>query len=676
MTTDHIQMPAVAPLVRYLADGAQTMFAYPFPVFTAADIAVYFDGARQYGGYAISGAGETDGGAVTFDEAPADGVVVMIERRVAIARVTDFLEGGDFSARAINNELDYLTGAIQQVNRDQSPMLRYSDDEEPGDVYMSPKATRANKALGFDADGNPVAVSLEGAMAQPSFTASGTGADMRTSHDKFSDMISVKDFGAVGDGLTDDTLAIQQALAAHNSVFVPEGTFLVTATITVGPGQALFGAGQASIIKAQSDAFVTIEIPANRASIRNLRIENGLCGIKLFGRDAECTQNSVTDVQIYGAATGILLDGYDDTNKPCYWNNFARVLVEQPTMHGVHLIRTGAGDTPNANRFYAVRVYSKTASTTGSGFYVEDGALNNSFVDCEANMNGATAHSCFRAGAGASKTLIVNFLSESTDGVPNVRLDSGSAETAIINLTATSDGPAIDDASGGDYDAVNAGYPDSNRLRKTVVTDLKATLMRYDTEFIDTPGVVSLDLSHSVHIVNATSGAITVELPDAADAPGVEMTVKKVDSTANIVTITEDGGPGPDGLELQLGGYNDFATVISNGTAWYIKSSNRMAGNTRYADTTGTYQIDMAVDTYLISSYGGAVTAQLPPANAAKAIGRTITIKKTDGSGNAVTVTEQGGAGPDQSSQALSSQYKAITVLSNGAQWYILNRLS
>lgn len=674
--TDHIQMPAVAPLVRYLADGTQDAFAYPFPAFTATDIAVYFDGARQYSGFAISGAGDTAGGAVTFDDAPAAGIVVMIERRLAIERVTDFLEGGDFSARAINNELDYLIGAIQQVNRDQAPMLRYSDDEEPGDVAIPAKSARANKALGFDADGNPVAVSLAGSMAQPSYTATGTGADMRTSHDKFSDMISVKDFGAVGDGLTDDTLAVQQALAAHNTVFVPEGTFLVTATITVGPGQALFGGGQASIIKASSDSFVTIEIPANRASIRNLRIENGLAGIKMFGRDAECTQNSVTDVQIVGAATGIVLDGYNDTNKPCYWNNFARVLVEQPTLHGVHLIRTGAGDTPNANRFHAVRVYSKTAPTTGSGFYVEDGALNNSFVDCEANVNGPTAHSCFRVGDNASKTLIINFLSESTDGVPNVKLDSGSSETAIMNLTATSDGPAIDDDSGGDYDAVNAGYPDSNRLRKTVVTDLKATLMRYDSEFIDTPGTVALDLSHSLHIVNATSGAITVELPDAADAAGVEITVKKVDSTANIVKITEDGGPGPDGTELQLGGYNDFATVISNGANWYIKSSNRMAGNTRYADTTGTYQIDMAVDTYLISSYGGAVTAQLPPANAAKAIGRTVTIKKTDSSGNAVTVTEQGGNGPDQSSQALSSQYRAITVLSNGSQWYILNRLS
>ena len=31
--TEHIKMPDVAPLVRYLADGAQTQFTYPFPIF-------------------------------------------------------------------------------------------------------------------------------------------------------------------------------------------------------------------------------------------------------------------------------------------------------------------------------------------------------------------------------------------------------------------------------------------------------------------------------------------------------------------------------------------------------------------------------------------------------------------------------------------------------------------
>ncbi|MCB1782375.1 MAG: hypothetical protein KDI13_00115 [Alphaproteobacteria bacterium] len=61
-------------------------------------------------------------------------------------------------------------------------------------------------------------------------------------------------------------------------------------------------------------------------------------------------------------------------------------------------------------------------------------------------------------------------------------------------------------------------------------------------------------------------------------------------------------------------------------------------------------------------------------ANAAEAVGRTITIKKTDVSANAVTVTEQGGSGPDLSSQALSSQYSAITVVSDGGQWWIVGK--
>lgn len=674
MPTEHIKMPDVAPLVRYLADGAETEFEYPFPIFASEDIAVYFDGARQFSGFDVAGAGATEGGAVTFDVPPADGVVVMIERRMPLERLTDFIEGGDFSSRAINNELDFLIAALQQVGRDQAPMLRYSDDEEPGAVTLPAKTQRANRVLGFDGDGDPVAVSAEGTMAAPDFTASGTGAETRTSADKFSDLISVKDFGAVGDGLTDDTLAIQQALAAHDAVFVPEGTFLITAPVTVAASQSLFGAGQKSVIKCGSTAFNAIEIPEGYARIDNLRVEAGAAGIKLWGRDSECVQNNISNVVISGAATGILLDGYNDTNKPCYWNNFSNILIDAPGAIGVHLVRTGAGDTPNANRFDKVRVYSHGAGTTGGGFYVEHGAFNNAFTDCEANVNGATAQYCFRIGAGSNKTLLVNLLTESSNGVPNVKLDAGSQETVIINLTSESDGAAIWDLSGGAYSALNAGYPEKNSFRKTAVTDLKATLMRFDTEFIDAPGTADLDLSHSVHIVDASGGPITVNLPAATDAPGVEMTIKKKDGTSNIVTVDEDGGDGPDGSPLQLGGEDDYVTVLSNGAEWFITSSNRMAGNTRFADTTGTYNIDMAVDTYLISSFGGAVTAQLPPANAAKAAGRTITIKKTDSSANAVTVTEQGGSGPDQSSQSLATQYKAITVVSNGANWFVVSK--
>ncbi len=675
MTTEHIKMPAVTPVVRYTANGAQTVFAYPFPIFASEDLAVFLDGAGQVSGFAITGAGNTAGGNVTFDAAPASGVTVTLERVLPIERVTDFLEGGDFSAQSINNELDYLVAAIQQVERDNDTALQYGDHETPGMTQLPDKAVRLNKALGFDGNGDPVAVSLAGSMAPPDFTATGTGAATRTSSDKFSDLISVKDFGAVGDGLADDTLAIQQALAAHDTVFIPNGTYLITNTISLAAKQALIGAGQKAVIKCQADTFNAIELPEGFCTIQNLRIESGDIAIKLFGDTAECVQNSVSDVQIIGAKTGIQLDGYTDTNKPCYWNNFARILIEQPITHGVHLTKSGAGDTPNANRFHAVRVYSKGAATTGSGFYIEHGSLNNAFVDCEANVNGPTADSCFRLGAGSSKTMLVNLLTESSNLVPNVKLDTGSVETSIINLSAQSDGAAIDDSSSGNYDAYNAGSPEKNTLRKTVISDLKATLMRFDTEFIDVAGTTAIDLSHSVHIVNATNGAITIELPLASTAAGAEITVKKVDNTSNIVTVSENGaGPGPDGKDLQLGGANDYATIISNGSAWYIKSSNRLSGNTRFFDGTGTYDIDMAVDIYLVSSFGGALTTRLPPANAVQAVGRTVTIKKTDNSVNAVTVSEQGGSGPDQANQSLASQYSAITVVSDGGQWFIVSK--
>ncbi|MDB5491197.1 MAG: hypothetical protein JWO78_1046 [Micavibrio sp.] len=671
--TAHIKMPDVIPVVRYLADGEQSVFTYPFPIFASEDLRVSFDGAEQAFGFGVAGSGDTAGGSVTFEIAPASGVIVTIARVLPLERVTDFIEGGDFSARAINNELDYLTASVQQVSRAQGLMLGYGDAENPGVTTLPDRALRANKALGFDGDGNPVAVSLAGAMAAPDFTAVGTGAATRTAADKFSDLVSVKDFGATGDGLSDDRLAFQKALAAHDSVFVPNGVYLISGTVSVGERKALLGAGQKSVIRAQSNDFAAIELPAGYARVQDLRIEGGAHGILLNGRTGPCVQNNICDVTVWQATVGVTLDGYNDTNWPCYWNNFARVLVAQPSLHGVHLKKSGAGDTPNANHFHACRVYSLSADIAGAGFYVEHGAFSNSFIDCEANVKG-TALACFRLGAHSSKTLLINPFAESNNGVPNVQLDSGSVEMAIFNLTSMSDGAAIYDLSDGNYDAVNAGYPNKNRLRKTTVTDLNATLMRYDTEYIDSHGTVQLDLSHSVHLVSASSGALNVKLPHATEATGVTMTVKKIDNTGNIVTILEEDGDGPDRKAIQLGGQYDFAVMISNGAEWFIVSCNRMAGNTRYFDGSGLYDIDMAVDVYLLSSFGGAMTARLPPANAAKAAGRIITLKKTDGSANHITVTEQGGSGPDQYSQVLSSQYDTVTVVSNGGQWFIVSR--
>ncbi len=671
--TDHIKMPDVAPIVRYVANGIQTEFEYPFPIFASEDLKVYLDGAPQMAGFDVEDAGETSGGSVSFDTAPSDGVIITIKRILPLERMTDFLEGGDFSAQSINNELDYLTASIQQVQRNISPMLRYSDHETTAGTIMPDRVQRANKALGFDGDGNPVPVSLEGSMAPPDFNALGIGSVTRSSHDKFSDSISVKDFGAYGNGLNDDTLAIQKALAAHDSVYLPAGTYLISGTITLGERQRLHGAGQVSVLECQDNSFNAVEIVADFATLSDIRITSGNVGVKLYGVDRPCVQNAITDVTIFAANIGIQLDGHNDTNKPCYWNNFDRVLVEQPATHGVHLTKTGAGDTPNANKFHTCRVYSHGSDISGHGFYVEHGAFNNAFIDCEANVKG-TAQGCFTMGVGSYKTLLINPYAESFNTVPNIKLENGSDETSIFNLLSMSDGSAIWDLSGGKYTAYNAGFPHKNRLQRTTAIDINATLQRYDTEYIDASGSVDLDISHSVHLVSSYGGALTVNLPNAASAVGVMMVVKKTDSSSNVITVSEDGGNGPDGQSYYLGAEGDFVQMLSNGAEWFVISSNRAPGNTRYHDGSGLYDIDMAVDVYLLSSFGGAMTARLPPANAAIAVGRTVTIKKTDVSANVITVTEYGSTGPDGYGQPLSAQYNAITVVSDGSQWYIVNK--
>jgi hypothetical protein len=78
---------------------------------------------------------------------------------------------------------------------------------------------------------------------QVTFLAAGSGATQRTALNKLRDVVSVKDFGAVGDGVADDTVAFQAALnsGAYVHVFVPAGTYRITSTINITQQNTLSG---------------------------------------------------------------------------------------------------------------------------------------------------------------------------------------------------------------------------------------------------------------------------------------------------------------------------------------------------------------------------------------------------------------------------------------------------
>lgn len=97
------------------------------------------------------------------------------------------------------------------------------------------------------------------------YSPSGAGAITTTVQAKLRQTISVKDFGATGDGVTDDTVAMQNALTAATgkTLYIPAGTYLCTGLI-VYSGTHMYGDSPAtSIIKAKSTLGATTPLLKN-----------------------------------------------------------------------------------------------------------------------------------------------------------------------------------------------------------------------------------------------------------------------------------------------------------------------------------------------------------------------------------------------------------------------------
>lgn len=129
---------------------------------------------------------------------------------------------------------------------------------------------------------NDKIVSVSGSKA--SFQQFGTGAILKDLQTKAREVISVKDFGAVGDGITDDTSAIQAAftyagtLSKACMVRFPSGTYLISSGFSLPLNTSVDGDGRGTTrILVNSDnisVFSCTNITSTNAGIviRNLSI--------------------------------------------------------------------------------------------------------------------------------------------------------------------------------------------------------------------------------------------------------------------------------------------------------------------------------------------------------------------------------------------------------------------
>lgn len=212
------------------------------------------------------------------------------------------------------------------------------------------------------------------------FIQSGTGATYRTVQSKLRDTVSVKDFGAVGDGVADDTAAIQAALtyckANGYAIQGAPGTYKITSTV---------------VIECDGD-MSAMTISVNAASVATaIRVGPNTAGQYLFDADiklpfvinsaksgagwtgfansigvevANVYQSRITVPSIYNFGVGLSCGGY---GVGCVYNTFTLGVIFGNKINLQLLPKTTTGWC-NQNTFIGGRLgYSSSEGTSVAG---------------------------------------------------------------------------------------------------------------------------------------------------------------------------------------------------------------------------------------------------------------------------------------------------------------------
>jgi len=536
------------PRIQYSADGVRTAFAFPFEVLSSDDLLVYA-GTELATGFAIGGLGQPGGGEIVFSEPPAAGTTLPLVRRTEGIRESEFVDGGPFRASAINAELDRVMLLIQEDREEHGRSLRGHPREGDLDFCLPATSERANKLLGFDSAGAPIVFGPtelpdSGDASGLVVTPSG-GTTARALGEHLATPVNVRDFGALGDGATDDAAAFLAAITAaqtrSSSVYVPASptSYLLGSSLDLD-GVALYGDGPGSMLELAIASGFALQLTGSGARISNLRLLGpgasawpasaaavDLSGVALEGvRIAAGAEGAALHgVEIAGCETAVAVEGNVRGIVDCAFR-FNRIGVDvragaqgalfmgRSRLHGCTAgVRATAGAT-----LAELSVQGGTASACGLAFDltgptsgwrgIEISGLDfadNLEADLEAGRRQAVGvRGCHIDGAGKRAGTAIALLAQGeTVAAPNLIVENTRADVTEVASVQLSGGTNLDLLAPGDLIVLASDADDLDDLW----TALKATR----------GGVV--------HKVNAqTLSTATIELATAAGLPLVMAT--------------------------------------------------------------------------------------------------------------------------------------------------------
>lgn len=304
----------------FYPNGSVTAFPFDFKAISADEvIAVSPDGSTIPTALYSVTVNPVAGGSLNFATPPtaSEYPVLFVIGRPALTQSANFDNSGpSFNPAALTRAFDAaaLRDLRQQVEIDRGLKVPFGE----GVPILPPAADRRGRFLGFsDVDGSPViadGTTAEGILrpdlastdpdkgaALVGFRRNAAGSVSRTAESMLQEAVfTPQDFGAVGDGAADDTVALQNALnaarTAEGEFRLTKGTYRVTGNLfayngirrIVGQGGTILldhASGQRSFILA-----VTGGVPVSSCLVEGIVIDaNGKQTLGIYGQNIRDT---------------------------------------------------------------------------------------------------------------------------------------------------------------------------------------------------------------------------------------------------------------------------------------------------------------------------------------------------------------------------------------------------
>lgn len=233
-------------------------FAYPFQVNVETDLLVTKRSAlgaettlNWPADFTVTGVKNAGGGTITLTLALVAGETVVIRRAPALTQATSIRNQGSYFASVHEDEFDRLVMQLQSLQDQVARSIKVNESIDPAVSQVKVEATLGSVLVGTGTGYAPSSLVTPTGVALPPGRTVATLSGYLANNAIY----NVKDFGAVGDGATNDAAAIQAAInaASLTAPFTGGRVFLPHPTVSYNLGTTTLNISVHGILLEASD---------------------------------------------------------------------------------------------------------------------------------------------------------------------------------------------------------------------------------------------------------------------------------------------------------------------------------------------------------------------------------------------------------------------------------------